>query len=165
MSNPLFYGTVRKSPECFILNLTLSLLFIGVASGVRLHPHLEDEEWYLILSFGKWWIPHLRIVIDPLARFCEYGYILRYLQRHILRKIKTPADFFVPYPLMLIAFFVALDQAARKRLFRKQHDCAMFFNKPPVLLPQPVQWQLFIPSAGRYAVRKIAEYHVNTLIR
>ena len=65
MPNPLFYGTVRKSPECFILNLTLSLLFIGVASGVRLHPHLEDEEWYLILSFGKWWIPHLRIVHCP----------------------------------------------------------------------------------------------------
>ena len=65
MKNPLFYGQVKKSREWFFFNLLLSFLFIGVASGVKLHPHLKDEEWYLILSFGQFWIPHLRMTHCP----------------------------------------------------------------------------------------------------
>ena len=64
-SNPLFYGKVRKSKELFFRTWTLALLSIGVASGVHIHPHLKDEEWYWILSFGRWWIPHLRITHCP----------------------------------------------------------------------------------------------------
>ena len=57
---PLFYGKVKKSRELLLFHLTLSFLFIGMASGVKLHPHFRDEEWYIIFQWG-WNVPLIRV--------------------------------------------------------------------------------------------------------
>lgn len=76
-----------------------------------------------------------------------------------VQEITTPL--LVPDQVIAPYIHSGKNQLGREQAVSKQHDCAMFFDHPPILEPQGIKGNDFIPFVPGGSIRQITQNHIN----